>query len=171
MAEHKFTKNFKKNLSIKLNELFTKYDYELQAIPELSVPSLYGRNGINIGIINSGNDDEIQKVVGVEIEFVSCANQIKINRDKFRNWVHNSKYRIGGLLHMICDDAQISQKKLYKLLIDSHYETSKGKSYFYEFYALKEFDRRETQYTAEYIIKDWEFDARLFSLIHNVFGY
>lgn len=164
MAEHKFTQYFKKNLSLKLNESFDKNEYELRAIPEYSVQSLYGRNAIDIGIIS---DDYPNRIVGIEIEYISSANQISLNRDKFRNWVHNSKNRVGGLLHMICDDATISDNKLYELLIKSYSETSKGKSFFYEFYALKSFDRRETLYTADYIIDDWEFDARLFSLIIN----
>jgi len=167
MAEHKFTKYFKHNLSAKLNEFFDSNDYELNAIPEHYVPSLYGKNGIDIGITS---DDQPSNLVGIEIEFVSNPKQIKTNRDKFRNWVHNSNDRIGGLLHIICDDALITQPGLYDLLIESYLEISKGKDFFYEFYALKDFDRRETQNTAEYIVnQDWEFDARLISLVHKVF--
>ena len=169
MGERKFTKHFKTNLAYNLNKIFKDYEYELIAETEDSIPSWYGRNAIDIGIRSNSEDNH--KMVGVEIEFVSCTKQIAINRDKFRNWVNNSIFRVGGLLHIICEDAQISQNNLYKLLIDSHSEISSGRNFFYEFYALKEFDRRETKYTAEYIIEDWEFDARLFTLINKVFDY
>ena len=166
MGEHKFTKHFKNNLTDNLNELFEQNEYELIAESEFSVPSFYGRNAIDIGIYSK---KDVSKIVGIEIEFVSCQKQITINRDKFRNWVNNSKYRSGGLLHIICADAKITQNKLYELLIHSYEEMSTGREFYYEFFALKEFDRRETQYTAQYILEDWEFDARLFSLLHKVF--
>ncbi|MCK4559768.1 MAG: hypothetical protein KAV45_08290 [Calditrichia bacterium] len=168
MAEKKFTKFFKKHLSEKLNELFEEYDYPLQACPEFSVPSYYGRNGIDIGIYSEKDNNCI---VGIEIEYKSSPYQIKLNQSKFKNWVKNSAYRAGGLFHIIHSEANISQEKMYELIVDGYGAVSEGKDFYYEFYALKDIDRRATLKTAAYLLQDeWEFDARLFALIYQVFG-
>jgi len=168
MAEKKFTKFFKKHLSEKLNELFKDYNYKLKAFPEFSVPSIYGRNGIDIGIKSEKDDDLI---VGIEIEYKSSPQQIKLNQRKFKNWVKNSAYRAGGLFHIINSEANISQKNSYDLIVEGYDAVSEGKDYYYEFYALKDIDGRASFQTAAKLVEsEWEFDARLFALIYQVFG-
>jgi len=166
MPENNFTKRIKNNLSTKLNERFTWKSPRLKSSTEHRVNSIYGKNGIDIAIHEEGN---IDKLVGIEIEFISHPDQIELNRNKFRNWVHNSKNRSGGLLHVICEDTNISQTRLVNLLVDNYFETSKDSGYFYELYVLKINDKRATQIVANELVCNWEFEARLDSLVKKVF--
>ncbi len=74
-------------------------------------------------------------------------------------------------MHIISDDAEISQNNLRKLISKSHTDKSKGLNFFYEFLKLETPDLRKSDELAKSLVcDDWEFDARFCSLISKVFG-
>jgi len=139
----------------------------LTAKTEHGVPTKYGMNFIDICVIQEGNSDAL---LGIEIEVISDAYQARTNRKKFRNLVHNSPNRWGGLMHIICIDANISNPQVLRLLRDSYYDLRQNKGFFYEFYALDIEDGRASKTTATKLLReDWEFEVRLLALAHEVF--
>jgi len=166
MAETKFTKSVKYNLAEYLNIWLQEVGSNLEAIPEYSVKSKLSKNLIDVAIVDKGNES---KLVAIEIEVKSNPDQIFINRRKFKEWVHASPYRRGGLFHLIFSKANISQQRMYRLLRDSYSSISAGKGFFYEFMAI-DADYRESNETARFLVdENWEFDARLLALIEEVF--
>jgi hypothetical protein len=165
MGETKFTRSFKNNLKDELNAYFSEKGLPLTAQAEYSVKTNYGKNHIDICILHDSNDCAL---IGIKIEIISDPYQAQSNREKFRDWVHNSPYRCGGLLHIICASANISI--VIGLLRDSYADIRQSKGFLYEFYALNPEDWRASRTTAsELLWDDWEFMARLLALAHEVF--
>ncbi len=168
MAEHNFTKNFKKNLAYWLDDYFDDCGIELEVETEHRMDVGNIENRIDIGILDPENDD---LRIGIEIEYISNRDQILKNYNNFKNWVHWSGYRKGGLLHIISYDSALSRKDLWNILHRSYNDTSKALDFYYEFLKLEESDLRKHDELAKSLVyDDWEFDARFFSLILKVFG-
>ncbi|MCK9276437.1 MAG: hypothetical protein M0P57_15265 [Syntrophales bacterium] len=166
MAETKFTKSVKDSLAYYLNIWLKQDRYDIQAIPEYGVKSKLSKNYIDVALLNQKDETHI---VAIEIEVKSNPDQILLNRKKFKEWVHASPYRKGGMLHLIFSEANITQQRMYKLLRDSYSAISSGKGFYYEFMTY-EADYRESRETARYLVDEsWEFDARLLALINEVF--
>lgn len=171
MAENGFTKYFKRNLKNRLEFYFDKEEVKLEVVTEYPIKFGDTTNYIDIGISDPEKDNLL---VGIEIENISSRDQIFKNYDKFKNWVHKSKQRKGGLLHIVSYEANIDYEDNYELFLRAYDDTSKGLGFFYEFFALNDLnkiDRREYDKLSEKIVcHSWEFDVRLFALISMVFG-
>jgi hypothetical protein len=171
MAETNFTRFFKNNLCNELNTYFNQKRMPLTAKTEYGVPTQYGMNFIDICVIHEYDSDAL---LGIEIEVISDAYQAQANRKKFRNWVHKSPNRCGGLLHIICINANISKPQLLMLLRDSYSDQRQNKGFFYEFYTLNIKDGRASKATAYDLLWEdeyWEFKVRLLALAHEVFDF
>lgn len=168
MAEKKFTKFIKQNLADILNEWLKSEGWQLQAVPEHPVRARGSLNKIDVAIIDP---EDKSRIVGIEIEVKSSPPQIVANRRKFKEWVVASKYRSGGLMHIIFSEANISQKQMYKLLRDAYKSVSAGNGFLYEFMAIEDVDYRESKEIARWLVEEsWEFDVRLLALMYEVFG-
>ena len=168
MAEYDFTYYFKRNLADCLQKYFDEYKIELKVETEYSQKVLGVENKIDIGIFEKNKENSL---IGIEIEFISNRNQIKKNYTNFKRWVHSSKNRTGGLLHIIFESADLDGENVYKLFLKSYDDTSEGKKFFYEFFYIDKFDGREYNKLAKDLVLDnWEFDVRFFSLIIKIFG-
>ena len=166
MAETRFTKSVKYNLADYLNIWLKDIGSGLIAKPEYSIKSHLSKNIIDVALIDPNN---LSKIVAIEIEVKSNPDQILTNRRKFKEWVHASPNRKGGMLHLIFSKANITQKRMYRLLRDSYSAIASGNGFFYEFMAI-EADYRESKETARYLVQDdWEFDARLLALTNEIF--
>lgn len=164
------TTKFQQSLCKFLNELF--HD-------ELGFNDLYAEtehrkflgdelNKIDIGIISKKKENSI---ISVEIEINNNFDQIWTNYSKFKNWVHKSNGRIGGLLHIINGDTHFHEYKMSDLLKASYKDILKNNGFFYELFPLHIADKRISNHTiAQEIINNWEFRARLYTLLHFVFG-
>lgn len=169
MAEKKFTKYFKKNLNRELNGYFLRNEWPLRATCEKGTNSLYGKNLIDIGI--AYHEDEIENknyLVGIEIETISSPKQIYKNVAKFRNWVFNSTYRTGGLLHIMDIRANISENAMRSLIYEIRDSVNEDKGFYYDF-IVRNHDHRQTAFSATELVDDWEFKTRFLSLIDRVF--
>ena len=168
MAETKFTKHIKLNLADILNVWLENEGWQLQAVPECTVRAHGSWNKIDVAIIDP---EDKSRIVGIEIEVKSNPTHILTNRRKFKEWVVASKYRSGGLMHIIFSEANISQKQMYRLLRDAYKSVSDGNGFFYEFMAIDDVDYRESKEIARWLVEEsWEFDVRLLALMYEVFG-
>lgn len=168
MAENRFTKYFKRNLKNRLELYFDKEEVKLEVDTEYPIKIKDTTKFIDIGIFDPEKDNLL---VGIEIENISNRDQIFKNYGKFKDWVHSSKQRKGGLLHIVSYESNLDFKESYELFLRAYDDTSKGLDFFYEFFALEDIDRREYNKLSENIVcHSWEFDVRLFALILKVFG-
>lgn len=130
MAETRFTKSVKYNLADYLNDWLKNIGSDLIAEPEYNVKSRLSKNLIDVALIDPVDES---KIVAIEIEVKSNPDQILTNRRKFKEWVHASPYRKGGMLHLIFSKANITQQRMYRLLRDSYSAIASGNGFFYEF--------------------------------------
>lgn len=168
MGEHNFTYHFKNNLAYWLQDYFDDCEIGLEVETEHRKYVGNIENRIDIGILDPEKDDLF---IGIEIEYISNRDQIFRNYNNFKNWVHSSQNRKGGLLHIISYESDLSRKDLWEILYQSYNDTSKALDFFYEFLKLEESDLRKHDKLAKSLVyDDWEFDARFCSLILKVFG-
>ena len=137
MAENIFTQNFKKNLRNHLECYFDEERVNLDVKTEYVIRIGDVENRIDIGIYDSENENHL---IGIKIENIYNRQQIFKNYNNFKNWVHVSKKRKGGLLHIISYESDLDYEDSYKLFLKSYHDTSKGLDFFYEFFALKNID-------------------------------
>ena len=169
MAEYNFTNRFKENLAYWLQEYFNEREIELKIKTEYHHDVGIVKNKIDIAIFEQNNYNSL---IGMEIEFISNRNQVFKNYNNFKRWVHLSPYRKGGLLHIIFESADIYGKNVFKLVLGSYADTSKGLNFFYEFFYIDgKIDEREYDKLAKNLIFDnWEFEVKFCSLLIQIFG-
>ena len=168
VAEDNFTYYFKHNLAENLETYFDQESINLEVKTEYRTYVGHEENRIDIAICNSNADNYL---VGIEIEMKSNRKQIFYNYEKFKKWVHASQNRKGGLMHIVFEDTYFSMKDIYDLFLYSYDDTSKGLDFYYEFFKLENIDKRKHNLIPDYLVnEDWEFNARLFSLMAQVFG-
>ena len=168
MAELKFTHHFKLKLADGLVDYFLDNQIHLDVKTEHRTNVGDEENRIDIAILNPKDEN---RLVGIELEVISGKDQIFVNYDKFRRWVHASCIRKGALLHIFTSNSNIYQKDIYELLDKSYDDARKDLGFFYEFFYLNVDDYRKFTETSRTLVEDdWDFDARLFALIGQVFG-
>lgn len=168
MAELKFTHQFKLKVTKGLEDYFRANQINLDIKTEYRIDIGDDQDRIDIAIINS---KDMNRLIGIELEVVSGKDQIFVNYNKFRKWVHASSFRKGALLHIFTSNSNINQYDIYELLDKSYDDVRKDHGFFYEFFYLNVDDYRKYTETSRSLIEDdWDFDARLFALIGQVFG-
>lgn len=168
MSVLKFTNQFKHKLAQGLENYFFENGINLGVETEYRTTVGEEENRIDVAIVHPNKDN---RLIGIELEIVSCKEQIFKNYNKFRKWVHASPSRKGALLHVMTDNSNITQTYLYELLFMSYEDIAKAHGFFYEFFVMDVDDYRKYKETSDRLINiNWEFDARLFALIAKVFG-
>jgi hypothetical protein len=168
MAELKFTHHFKCKLADGLVDYFLDHQIHLEVKTEYRIKVGNGEDRIDIAVINPKDEN---RIVGIELEVILGKGQIFVNYDKFRRWTHASSLRKGALLHIITSNSNIYQRDVYELLEKSYDDARKDLGFFYEFFYLNVDDYRKfTEASRTLVEENWDFDARLFALIGQVFG-
>ena len=166
MPEHPYTNGFKNHLRNEIDSYIAGSNYCVSC--EYSVPTWYGKNFIDIAITHASSPNSI---VGIEIEIRSSPDQIYKNRDKFISWVHRSKLRKGGLLHIISSECNMSFNGVCTLLEQSYGNVASNRGFYYEVFVLQTAKwnvwRRDAQ---RLLCENWEFQMRLSALMNKVFN-
>jgi len=104
---HDYTKVLQNNLTNNIREILKNEGLdEIFVVKKEQKISVFG----NIDIAIFKKDDEFEnpkKILGIEIEVVNQYKQIVKNFDNFKNYIHKSKNRKGGLLQIFSNFANI----------------------------------------------------------------
>ncbi len=168
MGEKVFTKGYKHNLAYHLDQYFKSAGIDLEVREEYSTWIGPERNQIDIAIRKV--DDE-QLLIGIELEIISDTNQVLINYDKFKRWVHASPNRKRGLLQLFATESKPRLHDYYDLVAKSYDDCRKNLNFWYEYmiFDIQDFRRYRAE-TQRVIEESVEFDVRLFALVWKVFG-
>lgn len=173
MAEHKFTKELKNNIAKKiavlLNDKLDQSKFKVET--EYKLPD---NSRIDIGIVSKfdkaiKDENGVNKIVGIEIEVISNENQIFTNHDSFQKFVFAKEKRRGGLIHLICTEADIWTTNVGVLLAKGFEGVSQGEFFYYDFHRFDIENMNAYVKKATQITNDWEFQARLLSMMKLVF--
>jgi hypothetical protein len=180
MAKSRFTKQFQKNLEDYLRE----YIHSKPLLKHLEVHSEYnlkygGKKNyvtiIDIAIIDPNSKGHLkygqpESIVALEIEMFNNPKQIFRNYNYFKNYISGGSSRVGGLIMLFSDWANINQTKISELAKKNEYDQLSINGFKGIFHNLEIHDFRKNKIIARELIKSSSFEKILKKAIKHSLG-